>query len=482
MYGGENGALIALDPKTGQILAMVGSKDYFADPVPTGCAPGKDCRFEGNFNVAVQGLRQPGSSIKPVAYLTAMEEGFTPDTILWDVPTEFSPRCSAVVNFQNRSSLCYHPQNFDLIFRGPVTMQEALAQSINVPAVKTLYLAGLDKVIEMASRLGIDTLNDPSRLGLSLVLGGGEVRLIDLASAYATLAADGVYRKPTGILKIEDSEGKVLEEYKDTGKQVVDPQYVRIINDILSNVELRSGLFHASLNLTQVAGRQVALKTGTTNDYVDAWTFGYTPDLVAGVWAGNNDREPLTSRGSSILAAVPMWHDFFSKAVEKTAPSTFTRPESTTSDIPALRGELSENNLHSILYYLSRQSDPQFNNWEAGVQSWLQSNSVNLTRFKPVSGTSAAEGGIKINVSSPTSGSFATDPVRLSFEVSSEENIVGLEVYLNGRVIESKENLGKSFTYNNDVPADSLQLQNLFTISAVDEGGSQAEEKIIVFK
>jgi membrane peptidoglycan carboxypeptidase len=427
-------------------------------------------------------LRQPGSSIKPIAYLTAMEEGFTPNTILWDVPTEFSPRCSAVVDFSNRSSLCYHPQNFDLTFRGPVTMQQALAQSINVPAVKTLYLAGLDNVIKMASRLGINTLNDPSRLGLSLVLGGGEVRLIDLAAAYAAIANDGVYREPTGVLRIEDSEGKTLEEYKDSSEQAVDPQYARIINDILSNVELRSGLFHASLGLTQVPGRQVALKTGTTNDYVDAWTFGYTPDLVAGVWVGNNDREPLTSHGSSILAAVPMWHDFFSKAVDKTPSSTFARPENTTSDVPALRGELSGDNLHNILYYLSRQSDPQFNNWEVGVQGWLQSHSVDLNRFKSADGAGDSGGGIKIAVSSPASGSFATDPLNLSFTVSSEKNIKGLEVYLNGRAIDSKEDLGKSFTYNKEVPADSLQLQNLITINVLDEGGSQAEERIIVFK
>jgi 1A family penicillin-binding protein len=468
LYGGGNGALVAIDPQTGHILAMVGSKDYFGEPEPDGCTPGKNCRFEGNFNVATQGLRQPGSALKPVAYLSAMERGFTPDTILWDVPTEFAPGCSSVVNFQNRSSACYHPQNFDLVFRGPVTMRQALAQSINVPAVKTLYLAGLNNTLNTASRMGITTLTDPERFGLSLVLGGGEVRLVELVSAYATLAADGIYREPVSIIRIENAKGEVLEEYEDHGVQAVSPQDTRIINDILSDVELRSGLFQSSLGLTQVPGHQVALKTGTTDDYVDAWAFGYTPNLAVGVWAGNNNREPLKSRGSSILAAVPMWHEFISKALSGTPLSTFNRPAPIFTDNPALRGQLVKGEFHNILYYVGRVGDPQFNNWEAGVRNWLQVNSVDTRRFTFVDASGISSGGIgggriDINVISPVNGSFANDPVVIEFKVSSENPVDKLEVYLNERLIDSESGVSdRSFTYRRDISIDSLDLQNLF--------------------
>jgi len=488
LYNGGNGALIAIDPQTGQILAMVGSKDYFGDPEPTGCTPGRNCQFEANFNVATQGLRQPGSALKPVAYLTAMEQGFTPDTIIWDVPTEFAPRCSSVVNFNNRSTSCYHPQNFDSIFRGPVTMREALAQSINVPAVKTLYLAGLRETLQTASRLGITTLTDPERFGLSLVLGGGEVRLVELVGAYATLAADGVYRPPTGIIRVENARGEVLEEYEDTGVQVVDAQNVRIINDILSDVELRSGLFQASLNLTQVPGYQVALKTGTTDNYVDAWTFGYTPNLAIGVWAGNNNREPLVARGSSILAAVPMWHEFMSQALDGRGFSTFVRPDPIFSDNPVLRGELIKGSLHTILYHLDQSTDPQFNNWEVGVRGWLQNNAVNEKRFTFVElsdtdGEITGTGNIDILILSPDNGSFAAEPLFIEFRVTSYNPVDKVEVYLNGQLISGKDSdLDKSFTYKTEVSLDSLDIQNLFVIRVLDDEGLLGENEIIVFK
>lgn len=489
LYGGENGALVAIDPKTGHILAMVGSKDYFADPEPTGCTPGTDCTFEGNFNVATQGLRQPGSAIKPFAYMTAMMEGFTPDTVIWDVPTEFAPRCPSIVDFRNRSTSCYHPQNFDLRFRGPVTMSEALAQSINVPSVKTLYLAGLNNTLGVASKVGITTLTDPERFGLSLILGGGEIRLVELVGAYATLAADGVHRPPVGIIKVEGANGGVLEEYEDVGEQVVDPQYVRIINDILSSVELRSGLFQSSLSLTQVSGHQVALKTGTTNDYVDAWTFGYTPDLAVGVWAGNNNREPLTARGSSILAAVPMWHDFTSQALKDKPLSTFNRPDPIFTNNPVLRGELIKGSLHTILYNLGRRDDPQFGNWEVGVQGWLQNNTVNENRFPLVdeSGSggevSSSDGFIDIDVVSPVNGSFATDPLIAEFRISSDKNVERVELFLNGDLLDTRsEDLGNNFVYKIEIPIDLLQLQNLIVVRVTDEDELRGEEEVIVFR
>lgn len=490
LYGGENGALLALDPKTGQVLAMVGSKDYFADPKPTGCTPGKTCKFEGNFNVATQGLRQPGSALKPFAYLTAFQKGLTPETIVWDVPTEFSPGCPAIVDFRNRSAQCYHPQNFDNVFRGPVLMKEALAQSINVPAVKTLYLAGLSNTLSNVSRFGITTLTDPGRFGLSLVLGGGEVRLVELAGAYGALANDGVYNKPAFILRIENADGDVLEEYQENGARVVDPQYARLINDILSSVELRSPLFRTSLGLTQVPGHQVALKTGTTDDYVDAWAFGYTPGLVVGVWAGNNNRDPLTAQGSSILAAVPMWHEFMVRALENKPLQTFPRPDPVQASHPIFRGQLIQGEFHSVLYYLGRRGDPQFNNWEAGIEAWLKTNTVNTSKFGFGSpGEGVGEGratrspdSIEINVFRPTSGEFVGSSFPLSFSVNSSGELEKVEVYLNNNLIESKiGGLGEQFNFEAVIAPQNLEPQNLLVIRATSAGGSSADRKIIFY-
>jgi len=392
-----------------------------------------------------------------------------------------------IVNFSNRNPACYHPQNYSQTFSGPVVMKEALARSINVPAVQTLYLAGLNNTIETVSKLGITTLNDPSRLGLSLVLGGGEVRLVELTGAYAALAADGVYRKPVSVLRVENAAGEVLEEYKDDGVQAVDPREVRIINDILSSVELRSGLFSASLPLTQVPGHQVALKTGTTNDYVDAWAFGYTPNLAVGVWAGNNNRDSLTSRGSSILAAVPMWHSFASKALAGKPLSTFERPVPIVSSNPVLNGKLIEGSLHTILYYLGRRDDPQFPNWETGVQSWLQTNSVDRRKFELVDESSIenppAEGKIEIEPISPENGSFVSGPVDARFRIISEKDISSIEVYLNGGLVGQTSDVPhRDFTYGVEIDQGLLVLQNSIVVRVTDEDGLRGEESIIVFK
>ncbi len=375
-YNGRNAALVAQDAKTGQVLALVGSKNFFAPPEPLGCEPGKTCQFEGNFNVASQGLRQPGSAFKPFAYITAFQKGYSPETVVFDLPTEFSTYsniCPLVnINYNNDNSLCFHPENFDHQFRGPVNLRNSLAQSINVPSVKVLYLAGIQDSIKTAQNLGITTLTDPNRYGLSLVLGGGEVKLIDLVEAYSVFSQEGIKHRQAFILEIKDSQGKTLEKYLDSATQVIEPQYARLINNILSDIEARSPLFQNSLNLTVFEGREVALKTGTTNDYRDAWAIGYTPTLAVGVWAGNNNNKPMQKQAGSILAAIPIWHDFFSKALEDQPVEFFNKPETVQENLPMLNGEYIFNNeVHNILYYLN-QNDPQFQNWEAPVKVWWQ--------------------------------------------------------------------------------------------------------------
>lgn len=376
LYQGKNAALVAQDPKTGQILAMVGSKDYFDESI------------DGNFNVVVQGLRQPGSSFKPFAYITAFEKGYSPDTVVFDLPTEFSSYtdvCPLVnINYNNDNPLCFHPQNFDGDFRGPVSLRTSLAQSINVPSVKVLYLAGLNDTIKTAQNFGLTTINDPGRYGLSLVLGGGEIKLIDMVGAYSVFSQEGIKHNRSMILEVDNAGGDILEKYLDQATRVIDQQYPKLINNILSDSDARAGLFQSSLNLTVFPGRDVALKTGTTNDYKDAWTFGYTPSLTVGVWAGNSDNTPMQKHAGSILAAVPIWSEFMNAALQNYPMEFFNKPDDVIENKPMMNGEYIINNqVHSILYYIDKsiptgpqpfnpESDSQFFNWELPIKNWWQ--------------------------------------------------------------------------------------------------------------
>lgn len=361
-------------------------------------------------------------------------------------------------------------------------MAEGLAQSINVPSVKALYLAGLERTMDNAARFGISTFDDPNRFGLSLVLGGGEVKMVELLSAYGVLATEGTYNKPVLILKVEDPKGKVLEEYENHGEQVVDPQYPRLINEILSDVGLRSGLFTASLPLTQVPGYQVALKTGTTNDYVDAWTFGYTPNLAVGVWAGNNNRQPLGQGGSSLLAAIPMWHSFMSRALPTLPVEYFNRPDPAVGSLPVMNGELIEGEYHSILHYLGRQNDPQYPLWEQGIKSWLGTNPT-PTRFPTTDADSTPEGGDGLSVEflSPDNGDRVDQSFTLRAKVSGKKDIVAARVYLDGVLrAEYSGDFGKTLSIN-EVLTGGEALQSRIRIETEDEGKNSASGEIIVF-
>ncbi len=488
-YGGYNAAMIAEDPKTGQILAMVGSKGFSTKSEPEGCVSGKTCKFEGQFNIVTQGLRQPGSSFKPFVYMQAFIQGFTPDTILFDVPTEFSqkPECSGIPSYSNEDRNCYHPQNYDFTFSGPISMKEALARSLNIPAVKTLHLVGLSDMMKFASELGFTTLKDKDRFGLSLVLGGGEVKMIEMAKAYSVLAADGVIHKQSIILKIEDKNGRTLESYDDESKQVVDPNYPRLINSILSDRNLRSPLFHGSLYLTEVPGYQIALKTGTTNNYVDAWAYGYTPNLVLGVWAGNNDRTSLQKKGGSILAAIPMWHAAMEQMVKIRTSESFIEPSPLSADLPILRGQLDRENIHTILYYLDRLNDGQYPNWEAGVQNWLSSHSItNITTSEPTySYTPGQESDIfsqNIEFISPINGAFINENTKVMVKINSL-NVSRVGLYINNNLVnEGNINNGyyesPSFVNYNSL----LNQQNSIRIVITTLDGKTEEREVIVFK
>ncbi|MBI4038349.1 penicillin-binding protein [Candidatus Daviesbacteria bacterium] len=278
----KNGAAMITDAKTGQILAMVGSKDY-------------DNPQFGNFNANLA-LRQPGSSIKVITYATAFKQGYNPGNTILDTP----------VVFRDNWGNTYAPVNYDGAFHGPVSIRIALGSSLNIPAVKMLSLIGLDNMIQTAKDLGITTFDDPGKFGLSLTLGGGEVKMIEMMGAYGTFSQNGNLLKPTGILKVTDSSGNTLQEYQQEGKQVLDTQVSFLINHILSDNQARTLAFGPD-SLLNLAG--VAVKTGTSDNKRDNWTFGYTNDFVVGVWVGNNDNSPMDPRlASGITGAAPIWH------------------------------------------------------------------------------------------------------------------------------------------------------------------------------
>lgn len=368
-FNASNAALVAIDPKTGQILTMVGSRDYFDEDI------------DGNYNIAIAS-RQPGSSFKPFVYATALAKGYTPQTAIFDLPTQFSTAC-APEDIGNRDYPCYAPGNYDDKFRGPMTFTTALAQSINIPAVKTMYLAGIDNVIELATGMGISTLGNAKEYGLSLALGAGEVRLLELTSAYGVFAAEGVRYAPTGILKVEDSKGRVLEEYEGSPEQVLDSGVARDISWMLSNNEARFPEY-AAVNPFNIPGHDVAAKTGTTNEYRDAWTVGYTPYIAVGVWAGNNDNTPMVKEIAGFIVS-PMWRQFMDVAIAHYGKEEFFgEPRAIPDNAPLpLRGIYSssnENEAHELLHFVNKDApllpgnsrgDAQYPYWEYAVQAWV---------------------------------------------------------------------------------------------------------------
>jgi len=387
-FNASNAGLVAIDPKTGRILAMVGSRDYF------------NIEREGNFNITLA-HRQPGSAFKPLVYAAAFKKGYTPETVVFDLET----------NFGVQGAEQYIPQNYDEKFRGPVTLRQALAQSLNVPSVKVLYLTGLDDALNTARDFGISELGDKSRYGLSLVLGGGEVTPLELTAAYGVFANQGLKTNAHAIISVEDSSGKVLEEERVNSERVIDSNIANLVTDILSDNEARTPTFGARSPL-YIESYDVAVKTGTTNDYRDVWTVGYSPNLVVGAWAGNNNNSSMTKNVAGFIIA-PLWREFMDAALPALEKEFFTKPQKVVAQKPVLRGiwrggktyvidktsgKLATDNtpesqreeriiqgVHSILYWLSKndpagpqpdrpETDSQFVFWENSVRAWAAQN------------------------------------------------------------------------------------------------------------
>ncbi len=299
----ENAALVSINPRTGEVLAMVGSKDYF------------DPKIDGQVNVTTR-ARQPGSSFKPFAYAKAFEKGFQPETPLYDVPINFGP---------DGSGKDYIPHNYDGRYHGKTTMRGALAMSLNIPAVQTLALAGVPDTIELATRLGITTLTDPKRYGLALVLGGAEVRPLDMASAFSVFSQEGVRHDIQPISRLYDRYGRILQKSDAASStRVLDTEIARKINSILSDNQARTPIFGPRSPLAFPKGVTVAAKTGTTQNFRDAWTVGYTGSIAAAVWVGNNDNRAMAPGSDGIFVAAPIFREYMDYALTRFPETGFT--------------------------------------------------------------------------------------------------------------------------------------------------------------
>ncbi len=507
--GAYNAALVAEDPKTGQILAMVGSKNYFGKSYPEGCVSGKTCTFEPQDNVAIRN-RQPGSSFKPYVYLTAFTKGYTPETLLFDVETKFTA--------DDSSQEEYKPQNYDGKFRGPIQMKSALAMSLNIPAVKTLYLAGVKDSIKVAKGLGITGLNQPDRYGLSLVLGGGEVKLIDHVHAYASLARGGVYKNQTYILRVEDSGGTVLEKYESSdGQRIVEEKYVAMLDYIMSTNDLRAPVFGEN-NPFRFDNRQVAAKTGTTNEFRDGWAVGFTPSLAVGVWAGNNNNASMKTGADGIYVAAPIFRSFMDKALANYANEEFPKYEK-EEDVgkAVLNGKMDEEedvkvcaipnekneyclasdacpssyvekkdfyNVHNILYYVNKddprgdypkdpESDPQFKNWEKGVEKWAEKNDDKKYKRGSAPDEECEKSdfeSLKPSISISVSGNFSSG-LSISANVKSDFDIDKVTFYVDGKEIDSMD----SGPYETKYDTGGLSAGDKLTVEArvKDENGNE---------
>jgi len=498
-FDAENASITAVEPETGQILVMVGSRDYF------------DKEIDGNFNISTA-ERQPGSAFKPFVYAEAFNQGYRPETVVFDLSTEFSSVCAS-------GGSCYQPVNYDGKFQGPISLRNALAQSVNVPAVKVLYLTGIKKALGLAKSLGIETLTNVDQYGLTLVLGGGEVRPLDMAAAYGVFATGGIKHDTVGVLKVEDQKGNVLEEYEEKKNRVLPEQTALLISNVLKDNIARAPAFGSNSAL-YFAGRDVAAKTGTTNDYRDAWIVGYSPKISVAAWAGNNDNRSMDKKVAGFIVA-PMWREFMDVAIEKYEGGTFTQPqpfinevkpmiagfwrgestividsetgEPATSETPPERRKTVSggggNGIHSILHSVNKNDplgpslsnpnrDPQYSMWESAVQNWVSRQGI-----IPASGGSSNSGSNNqesaLSILSPQNGKdYLMDSVLVIAIGIQGKTLSGGTVFLNGTEIGTIDPITASYSF---FPKDEPLIKNSnnsIRVTARDTEGNEYEENI----
>jgi 1A family penicillin-binding protein len=400
-YNVKNAAVVVLDVKTGEILAMVGSYDF------------NDPSF-GKFNVATQGLRQPGSTLKPITYALAFEKGYAPASVLMDVKTVFP----------NQGGKDYIPQNYDGKFRGPVQLRFALGNSINIPAVKLLAIVGLKSFLQKAYEMGLSNfapnLENLSRFGLSITLGGGETNLLELTSAFSVFATGGIKKETLSILEIKDFKGKTIFKAKPKKeKRVFSEEVSFLISHILSDNNARIEVFGPN-SFLKIPGKTAAVKTGTSDDKRDNWAVGFTKSIVTGVWVGNNDNSPMSPKiASGITGASPIWYYLMKKILEKYPDGIIEKPEKVKAlQIDAFLGGLPKEGfpvrseyfiegtepkeispfykrIGDKDYVLIKETDPVStdgkNRWQEGIDEWVKEQSDEKYHPKEITPTNTPE-------------------------------------------------------------------------------------------
>ncbi len=503
-YHVGNGSAVIMDPKNGEILAMVGSKDYFA----------KD--YDGQVNVATS-LRQPGSALKPFTYATAFKAGYTPATLLMDVPTEFPGGAGQPP---------YKPVDYDGKWRGPVQVRFALGSSLNIPAVKMTALVGIKNMLRTAFDAGLTSLeptdDNLKRFGLSVTLGGGEVRLLDLTDGYATLASGGTHHDPLAILKVTDQTGKVLEETKENdvaGKQVLSGDITFLISHILSDDNARSLAFGTG-SLLNIPGKTVAVKTGTTDDKRDNWAVGYTPSVVVGVWVGNNDNSVMNPAiASGVTGATPIWNQIISAALSGKPSETFNKPDNVTAlqidslggglpcrDLPKrseyfikgtepTRDCLVEKTLNGQDFYVFTEFDPVStdgkNRWQDGINAWAQTQDA---RYRPPTDlvNSLSQPGSDINVKiTNLTDHVTTESANQDFEVdatvTSGSKITKVEFYVgndtNGdypQVNDTSTDSGGTYKFHTNLAKNAADNYRKLKVTAYNDAGKSSSAEVEV--
>lgn len=492
-YNASNSAVVSVDPTTGEILAMQGSLDYF------------NTSIDGNVNVA-DAERQPGSSFKPFAYATLFKnKEYSPSKIIYDLQTDFGGG--------------YVPRNYNGNFNGPVTIRTALSNSLNIPAVKALSLAGIDNVLRTANEMGISTLNDRDKYGLSLALGAGEVKPVEMAGAFGVFATNGVKHDLKCILKVTDARGKIVYEYKkdnDKGRQVLDPQIAYEISSILSDNKARSMVFgtNTPLNFT---GKTIAAKTGTTSSFKDAWTVGYSKSIATAVWVGNNDNKAMRNGADGSVLAAPIFHYFMDRVV--TADEPFDKPDGiqevtvekysnklpnelsseTTTDIFAawqvptdkddvhikarvctINGLLAADGVSSDLtedrIYTNIHSErPDNASWEGPVRAWATSRGWDNLPPKDKCDPSATP--FVATITSPTDGSAPTGNQIIKASASSAYNIKQVTFFVDDTAIGNDDSAPFEASYNFDNLAPGTHT---ISVTAENTNGQSARGSISI--
>lgn len=472
-YNVGNGALVAIQPETGEIIAYVGSYDF------------NDATY-GKFDVVSQGDRQPGSTLKPIEYSVALKKGYTAASLIMDVPTEFP---------NSGGAESYTPENYDKTYRGPVQVRYALGNSLNIPAVKMLAMVGLRDFMQQLYDMGLDSMEptqaNMNNLGLSASLGGGETTLLNLTEAFAVFANGGEHVSPSGILEIKDFDGKSIYKKKTPKKnRVLSEEISFIISDILSDNNARISTFGPNSEL-KISGKTVAVKSGTTDDKRDNWAVGFTKDIALGVWVGNNDNEKMNQNiASGVTGASPIWHDFMTDLLDKYKDGIISKPSGVTSasvdsflggapvegretrteyfiegtvpdeespyyktiKISKANGKIANEveektgNYEEKSFYMVEENDPistdGTNRWQLGIDNWAKDQGDEKWHYPTEVSDSKEEGvGVIVSIKDPPhEAKYETSDKKVNFRatITSLENIKETKVFLNGAEVISE--------------------------------------------